>query len=1142
MLRCPVCSTANPDESRFCNGCGSRLAASFAATPVTEERKTITALFCDLVGFTATSEAADPEDVDRMLTRYFEVARSQIELHGGVVEKFIGDAVVGVFGVPLAHGDDPERAVRAALRILDDAAGLEALNGAPLRLRIGINTGQALVRLDLAPGVGERFLAGDSVNTASRIQSVAPELGVAVGEETWRATEQRFDYAELPPAVLKGKAEPVRVFHAIAPRSSLGVDVTRGASSRFVGRGDELATLVAALDRTVATRTLEFATIVGEPGLGKSRLVSQLLTHVDTHPLLVTWRQGRCLPYGTGISFWALGEIVKGQAGILESDPASVAIAKLEDVLPEGEERAWFRERLLPLLGIGSGASAGRDEQFTAWRRFLELLAAARPTVLVFEDLHWADEAMLAFLEDLAVSPATVPMLVVATTRPELLERRSDFPGTSERAIRIRLEPLAVEATTRLLAELVDGSSIAPRLLDPILERAAGNPLFAEAFIRLLLDRDLLVTTDGVTDLREDAELPVPETIHALLAARIDALPPSAKVMLADASVVGKVFWAGAIASMADRPLAEVRSALEGLARRELVRPQARTSIAGEDEYAFWHVLARDVAYAAMPRARRASRHVAAARWIEAVAGDRVDDVAQILAHHYATALDLAVAVEDEVLATDLQPLALRFELLAGRSALGLDVPVALGHLDRALAHAPAEHPDRPRVLDSLGDGLSHVGRYPDAVAAYSEAVDLFRSRGQVSAAAGVIGKLAGAYEYMGDPRYPLLTREAVTMLEPLGATPELATALRRLATFDLVSSRFDDALVGLDRALAVGRACRFGSDHDAVLFRGTVGGWRGLARASLGDVAGLDEVEEAIATLTAAGDGRTALSLRINLGILRGNYDPPRAVMRVLEDAVAFGRVRGMRADEAWLEMGILQCRYDFGDHERLLADYPALDSELGEQGATAIQLDLRVSKLRVDHLRGNDPGIDVLDWIERTARHTEAGESMTAGLGIRSVIRLMLGHAVEARRLLTEVVSLDDPGTFWWFSLLPTLVRGAIASEDLVLARAIEKRCSQSVPSAENALAAAAAALLEAEGDLDAAADAYEDAVRRLEALEVIPELAFALLGHGRTLEFLGRDEEARRRLGRARELFVGLQAAPALRELDRVMSLAT
>ncbi len=1140
MIRCAACATDNADDARFCNGCGSRLsAAASAPASITEERKVITALFCDLVGFTATSEGADPEDVDRMLTRYFRMARSQIELHGGVVEKFIGDAVVGVFGVPVAHGDDPERAVRAALRIADDAAGLEALQGAPLRLRIGINTGEALVRLDLSPGAGERFLAGDSVNTASRIQSVAPELGVAVGEETWNATSHLFAYAELPPASLKGKAEPVRVFHAIAPRSSLGVDVTRRQASPFVGRGAELALLVRALDRAVSANTLEFATIVGEPGLGKSRLVSQLLAHVDTHPLLVTWRQGRCLPYGSGIAFWALGEIVKSQAGILESDPASVAMAKLDDVLPEGGERAWFRERLLPLLGVESEANAGRDEQFTAWRRFLELLAVQRPTVLVFEDLHWADEAMLAFLEELAVRAAGVPMLVIGTTRPELLERRPDFPNEAERAVRIVLEPLPAAVATDLLGALVDGESIAPRLLRPILERAAGNPLFVEEFIRLLRDRDLLITADGVTDLREDADLPLPDTIHALLAARIDALPAATKAILGDAAVIGKVFWTGAIVAMGERSPDDVRAALDGLVRLELVRRQSRSSMAGEDEFAFWHVLARDVAYAAMPRARRSSRHVAAARWIESKSGDRVEDLAQILAHHYATAFDLAIAAGDDQIAEELRPAALRFLLLAGKRALGLDLPVALGLLERALALVPAGHPDRAMVLAPYGDGLSHDGRFRDAVAVHQEALDLSRSGGDIRAAGAAMVKLSRDYENMGDPRYRYLEREAADLLEPLGPTPELATILQRLATSDAVESRFEEALVGLDRALAIGASSAYPSERDALVFRAKNNGWRGIVRASMGDVTGTDEVEGAIATLTAAGDGKTAMSFRINLAIVIASFAPVPEVMSRLEDALTFGRARGLRADLAWLEVSILQGRYDLSEHDRLLADFARLDAELETQGATAIQLDLRLLTLRVDVLRGRDPGAERLAWIEHAARGTESAESLSGGLGTVSAARLMLGDAAEARRLLAEIVALEDVGTYYWFTLLPTLVRTAISAGDLELAEAIHGRTEPQVPYAEHAVAAGAAMLLEARGDHESAADAYADVVRRFTAVGVIPEIAFGLLGQGRTLLAMGRAEEARPILERARAIFADLRAEPVLREIETMLA---
>ena len=324
MATCPSCGAANPEGFNFCGKCASSLEAS-PARPVVEERKVVTALFCDLIGFTATSEFADPEDLDKMLNAYFEMARASVESFGGVVEKFIGDAVVGVFGVPAAHEDDPERAVRAGLRIAEDAEELEAVGGAPLRLRIGINTGEALVRLGITARSGEGFITGDAINTASRIQSIAPEMGVAVGLGTFGATAKVFDYEELEPATLKGKSEPVRVFHAKAPHARLGTDLTRTRDSPFIGREVDLAILKGIFDKTLAATSPQLVTVVGEPGLGKSRIVAELGAYVDDRPELITWRQGRCLPYGDGITFWALGEILKAHAGILESDSPEVA-------------------------------------------------------------------------------------------------------------------------------------------------------------------------------------------------------------------------------------------------------------------------------------------------------------------------------------------------------------------------------------------------------------------------------------------------------------------------------------------------------------------------------------------------------------------------------------------------------------------------------------------------------------------------------------------------------------------------------------------------------------------------------------------------------------------------------------------------
>ena len=371
-----------------------------------------------------------------MLVAYFAMARTQIEAHGGVVEKFIGDAVVGVFGVPAAHEDDPERAVRAGLRIVEDAEELEAVGGAPLRLRVGINTGEALVRLGVTAGLGRRVprRRRDQHRLADPVGRSRDGRGGRVSA-TYEATAAVFDYEELEPATLKGKSEPVRVFHAKNPLARFGTDLTRTHDTPFIGREIDLALLKGIFDKTVAADSPQLVTVVGrarprqEPDRRRARS-----RYIDTKPELITWRQGRCLPYGEGITFWALGEIVKAHAGILESDAPDVATAKLDAVLPEGEERPWFRQRLLPLLGIEATSTAEREELFTAWRRFLEHIAEQHPTVLVFEDLHWADDAMLAFLEHLADRAEAVPLLIVGTARPELFERHPDYAdGTAQR-------------------------------------------------------------------------------------------------------------------------------------------------------------------------------------------------------------------------------------------------------------------------------------------------------------------------------------------------------------------------------------------------------------------------------------------------------------------------------------------------------------------------------------------------------------------------------------------------------------------------------------------------------------------------------------------------------------------------------------
>ena len=1136
-MNCPSCGHENPDGQKFCGECATPLSAA-PSRPVAEERKVVTALFCDLVGFTATSELADPEDVSRMLTDYFAMARAQIEAHGGVVEKFIGDAVVGVFGVPAAHEDDPERAVRAGLRIAEEAEELEAVGGAPLRLRVGINTGEALVRLGITPGSGEGFLAGDAINTASRIQSVAPEMGVAVGLGTYEATSIVFDYVELEPATLKGKSEPVRVFHVKSPLARFGTDLTRTHDTPFIGREIDLALLKGIFDKTVAANSVQLVTVVGEPGLGKSRIVAELFAYIDTKPELITWRQGRCLPYGEGITFWAMREILKAHAGILESDTSAVARAKLEAVLPEGDERPWFRQRLLPLLGIEATSTAEREELFTAWRRFLEHIAEQDPTVLVFEDLHWADEAMLAFLEHLADRAEGVPLLVVGTARPELFEHHPEYGAGLRNTNSINLAPLSEEETARLISALLGDAVIPAELQRPILDRAEGNPLYAEEYVRLLKDRDLLIRGAQSWELREGIEVPFPDSIQALIAARLDTLSSDTKSMLADAAVVGKVFWAGAIAQMGERDLTEVTDTLRELSRKELVRPARRSSIEGEAEYAFWHILARDVAYGQLPRASRASRHVAAARWIESKAPERVEDLADVLAYHYATALEFARAAAQTEQAAELEAPALRFLTLAGERALGLDTAAALSFLERALALAPEGHPDRPEALARFGESALQAGRYAEAAEALEEATAMFRAQGEIPSAALAMGTLSKVSQRLGDPRAWSLPMDALALLEPLGPSPELVGTLGEVAMVD--------ALQGGPRRRSGSPTVRWGSPKSWALpdrlapsafgaslaaASGTPDTWRTSARRS--------------PLAIEAGQGREVALLNNNLAAQLGCFEGPATCLAVLREGIAFAKARGLTEILDRLTLSTLDTLVDAGEHDEALEIAVEMVPRLEASGRPARPY-RRAGRAGLDPspLRGQGAEVaEVLEWLEPAARATEDPQLVVNGLGSAAFALVRLGQDQASAVLLAELeVYHGARDSFYYSVLLPTMVRAAQGIGEPALAQRLVDGVEPRYPYAEHALVAANAALTEARGDLQAAADAYADAADRWERFGVVPEQAFALLGQGRCLLGLSRPTEAAPVLQRAREIFERLQAAPALAETDALLQQAT
>ncbi|HJP67184.1 MAG TPA: AAA family ATPase, partial [Actinomycetota bacterium] len=725
MPICPNCGEENPERAKFCWNCGTPLQR--VAGP-SEERKVVTVLFCDLVGFTTASDQADPEDVKARLRPFHARIKREIEGHGGTLDKFIGDAALGVFGSPTVHEDDPERAVRTALAIV---GGIDELNAADpslhLAVRVGVNTGEAVVAYGAGPQIGEA-VTGDVVNTASRLQGVAPVGGIVVGEPTFRATREVFVYEPLPAVTVKGKAEPLAIWRAVESRGRIGQDLTRAHTTPFVGRTRERAALAEAFERSVDKRSAELVLVLGEPGVGKTRLVADLGDRLDHTTDLVTWRRGRCLPYGEGITFWALGEIVKAHAGVLDSDEPEEAAAKLDAVIPQDEpDRQWLKQRLAPLVGVDT-SSADREESFTAWRRFLESIARTNPAVFVFDDVQWADDALLSFLEHLAGTSRGAPMLILCTARPELDDRRAGWPAVPN-ATTVALGPLSSEETASLVSEMLQHAVLPPDLQSAVLGRAGGNPLYAEEFVRMLQERGLLVSIGGTVALTEGADLPAPESIQALIAARLDGVGPSRKALLQDAAVVGQVFWAGAVAEIGGRDGPGVQVALQELAGRELVHRVTPSSLLGQDEFAFSHALVRDVAYAQIPRASRAERHRAAGSWIERAVPDRLEDHAEVLAYHYVEALELSRAAGSTVAQEEVRDAALRFLILAGERALGLDVRRAQAQFDKALELSPPDHPVRPRILTGWADSARQSGRFTEAAAVLEESIAAHQSR-----------------------------------------------------------------------------------------------------------------------------------------------------------------------------------------------------------------------------------------------------------------------------------------------------------------------------------------------------------------------------------------------------------------------------
>jgi predicted ATPase/class 3 adenylate cyclase len=801
MLLCSNCGERNPDRARFCSNCAQPLDTAEGSPYV---RKTVTVLFCDVTGSTSLGEKLDPESMRRVMLRYFDEMRTVLERHGGTVEKFIGDAVMAVFGVPVVHEDDALRAVRAAeemrgaLSRLNDE--LDRTWGVRLDERIGINTGEVVAG---NPAAGGTLATGDAVNVAARLQQAAQPGEILIGTETYRLVKGAVKAGPLEAYSLKGKSE------AVSPwRLDKVVQGARGLISQLdsplVGRERERALLEEAFAETVAERKTSLVTLLGPVGVGKSRLAHDFVVRLlDANAL-----HGRCLPYGDGITWWPIVEMVKQAAGITEDDSPDAARAKIRALLPEGEEgdRIWVG--VIGALGL-SGGSPRSEEVFWALRRLFESLAAEHPLVLVVEDIQWAEPTLLDLLEYLAGWSKDAPIMLLCCARPELLDARPTWPVTAQ------LEALGARETSELIARLLGTDEVDESVGRHVADAADGNPLFVEELLRMLIDEGVLqAEAGGWRASRKVTHLDIPVTINALLEARLDQLAPEERDVLQRASIAGKIFWWSAVAELSPPDLrGAVGSHLHALLRKKLIFPEEQSGFPGEDGFRFAHLLVRDAAYRSIPKSARAELHERFADWLQRKAGERELELEEVIGYHleqaYRTRAELG-PVDDRG-----RELAARAGSLlghAGRRAFARDdMPAALKLLDRAISLVTADDPARLELMRGLSNAFWTVGELTRAEGLLNELIEMARSvedrrlewyalleRSSRRAATDPVGAGGELHD---------TASQAIEVFAELDDDLGLARAWRSVAHVSRRACRLGEAEAALERALVHARA-----------------------------------------------------------------------------------------------------------------------------------------------------------------------------------------------------------------------------------------------------------------------------------------------------------------------------------------------
>jgi class 3 adenylate cyclase len=1082
----------------------------------------ISALFADLVGFTSHTERSDPEDSRRRLTLFHAKVRQDVERFGGSVEKLMGDGVFAAFGATVAHEDDAERAVRSAIRILESVEELNATDPQlGLAVRVGVTTGEAIVQLDPTPD--RERIVGDVVNTASRLQSVAAPGEVVVDERTYRSSRDAVNYESRESVELKGKERKQALWLATGLRSRYGVAVEEETSTAFVGREDELSLLTDSFDRSVSRQSPQLVTVVGEPGVGKSRLIREFRRVIDDRPDLVWWRQGRCLPYGEGVTFWAIGEVIKAHAGVLESEPAETVQTKLRSTVAtlfeDPEEAAWVELRLRSLVGLGE-AGAERSELFAAWLRFFEALAARNPLILVVEDLHWADEAVLEFVIHILDWAHESRILILCTARPELYGSRADWGGGKRDAVTIGLAPLSDEEMVQLVSSLSQRPLMDASLQQALIERSGGNPLYVTELLRLASEQGWLER------IRRGDDIPLPDTISAIIAARLDLLEAGDKALIQAAAVIGRVFWSGALSFVEDLDPNEVQRRLRRLVSRELIRPVRRSSMQGQDEYSFAHVLARDGAYSRLTKSDRARLHEATARWLEAVSGDRAIDVAELLAHHLMTAWELAPTDDPER-----QRRVYRFQLAAGERAKAFDAARAARFYEAAIGLSKTGAERGRALLDLVflrqGTNEENEARAKSALAAFTEDGN---REGQAEAASALSTNAWYRGNAEESDRWKAKALELAEGLEP---SPVLARVLVAAAAASQLRDHTHEALELVERSLAVAQAV--GDTH--TFARSLV--IRGTSNSQIGDQAGIEDILEGLRVQLDLNDSVRAMQTYNNVAtvqIVSGYLVEGR---KTIEEAIAYGQARGLASHVDWSRNTRTEALFPMGEWDECLRESEDLIAEDARRGGSQVGTFAKAWAALVRFFRGEtaEP-LAMMEESLESARDIEDPQALLPCLAIVVGCSAMAGDDSRGLSLVTEFVQMaPDHPTFLSGSLVyiaPVMQRhGMVAELDAVIAAA---RTLGPGPNAE--LDAARGALAELQGNLPEAYNRLTSAIATFDEIENLFNATNARIDAARIAGLQGKDDERFTLLETAKR---DAEKMGARRLLDQIASLS-